>query len=81
MNIPPAVSMIAALFKDPTERGRACAIYGASGGVEDSIGFIVGGVISSKASWKWGLSPILVLNKGWLLSGISVKSSMSSRSS
>ncbi|THU97267.1 MFS general substrate transporter [Dendrothele bispora CBS 962.96] len=45
MNIPSAVAMITTTFSDHVERGRAYAIYGASGAI--------GGVISSQVSWRW----------------------------
>ncbi|THU97275.1 MFS general substrate transporter [Dendrothele bispora CBS 962.96] len=53
MNIPSAIAMITTSFPDPVERGRAYAIYGAFGAIGNCLGFILGGVISSKASWRW----------------------------
>ncbi|KAK7453580.1 hypothetical protein VKT23_001463 [Stygiomarasmius scandens] len=53
MNIPSAVAMITTSFPDAAERGRAYAIYGAFGAIGNCLGFILGGVISSQASWRW----------------------------
>ncbi|THU81970.1 MFS general substrate transporter [Dendrothele bispora CBS 962.96] len=53
MNIPSAIAMITTSFPDPVERGRAYAIYGAFGAIGNCLGFILGGVISSRASWRW----------------------------
>ncbi|KAK7041511.1 hypothetical protein VNI00_009381 [Paramarasmius palmivorus] len=53
MTIPSAVSMVTTTFPDPNERGRAYAIYGAFGAVGNALGFVLGGVISSQASWRW----------------------------
>ncbi|EEB97109.1 hypothetical protein MPER_03633, partial [Moniliophthora perniciosa FA553] len=60
MTIPSAVSMVTTTFPDPDERGRAYAIYGAFGAVGNALGFVLGGVISSKASWRWVTASILV---------------------
>ncbi|KAF5373033.1 hypothetical protein D9758_001641 [Tetrapyrgos nigripes] len=53
MNIPSAIAMITSSFPDAAERGRAYAVYGAFGAVGNCLGFILGGVISSQASWRW----------------------------
>ncbi|THU97280.1 MFS general substrate transporter [Dendrothele bispora CBS 962.96] len=52
MNIPSAVALITMTFSE-TERGRAYSIYGASGALGGCLGLIIGGVVSSKASWRW----------------------------
>ncbi|ESK94361.1 efflux protein [Moniliophthora roreri MCA 2997] len=61
MTIPSAVSMVTTTFPDPNERGRAYAIYGAFGAVGNALGFVLGGVISSKASWRWVFYLIAIL--------------------
>jgi MFS family permease len=53
MNIPSAIAMITSSFPDAAERSRAYAIYGAFGAIGNCSGFILGGVISSQASWRW----------------------------
>ncbi|KAF5331470.1 hypothetical protein D9758_015501 [Tetrapyrgos nigripes] len=53
MNIPSAISMIRSSFPDAAERSRAYAIYGTFGAIGNCLGFVLGGVISSKASWRW----------------------------
>lgn len=54
MNVPSAVAMIRLTWPDPVERGRAYSIYGAFGATGTCVGFIVGGVLASLASWRWG---------------------------
>jgi len=53
MTIPSAISMIVQAFPDPEEQSRALGIYGAAGAVGNSIGFVLGGVLTAKASWRW----------------------------
>ncbi|KAJ3729348.1 major facilitator superfamily domain-containing protein [Lentinula raphanica] len=61
MNVPSAVAMISTSFPDHKERGRAYAIYGAFGAVGNCLGFIIGGVISSRTSWRWVFYVIAIL--------------------
>ena len=54
MNVPSAVAMISMSFPDRQERSRAYAVYGAFGAIGNCLGSIIGGVISSQTSWRWG---------------------------
>lgn len=53
MTIPSAIAMIVQAFPDPSEQSRALGLYGAFGAVGNSIGFVLGGVLAAKASWRW----------------------------
>jgi EmrB/QacA subfamily drug resistance transporter len=48
-----ALSMIVTLFTEPAERGKAMGVYGfvAAGG--DSIGVLLGGILTGALSWHW----------------------------
>ncbi|KAJ4482447.1 major facilitator superfamily domain-containing protein [Lentinula aciculospora] len=61
MNVPSAVAMISTSFLDHKERGRAYAIYGAFGAIGNCLDFIIGGVISSRTSWRWVFYVIAIL--------------------
>jgi EmrB/QacA subfamily drug resistance transporter len=52
---PAALAMLATTFTDPAERGRAFGIYGAIAGGGGAIGFLLGGILTSYASWRWAL--------------------------
>ncbi|KAK7469999.1 hypothetical protein VKT23_001434 [Stygiomarasmius scandens] len=52
MNIPSAMALITMTFSE-SERGRAYSIYGASGALGGCLGLIIGGIVASKASWRW----------------------------
>lgn len=54
MNTPTAVAMVSTTFPDPAEKSRAYAIYGAVGAVGNVSGFILGGVLTARLSWRWG---------------------------
>lgn len=60
MNIPPAVSMIASIFPDEREKSRAYALYGIFGSTGNALGFILGGVLTAKASWRWGVYRLIL---------------------
>ncbi|KAF8896080.1 major facilitator superfamily domain-containing protein [Infundibulicybe gibba] len=53
MNVPAAVAMISIYFTESKERDRAYAIYGAAGAVGNVTGLILGGILTSTASWRW----------------------------
>ncbi|THH29152.1 hypothetical protein EUX98_g5035 [Antrodiella citrinella] len=53
MTIPSAIAMIVINFPDPVEQSRALGLYGAFGAVGNAIGFVLGGVLAAKASWRW----------------------------
>ena len=52
---PAALAMLTTTFTDPSERGRAFGIYGAIAGGGGAIGLLLGGVLTSYASWRWTL--------------------------
>jgi EmrB/QacA subfamily drug resistance transporter len=52
---PAALAMLTTTFTDPGERGRAFGIYGAIAGAGGAIGLLLGGVLTSYASWRWTL--------------------------
>jgi EmrB/QacA subfamily drug resistance transporter len=52
---PAALAMLTTTFTDPSERGRAFGIYGAISGAGGAIGLLLGGVLTSYASWRWTL--------------------------
>ncbi len=53
MTIPSAIAMIVQNFPDPQEQSRVLGIYGAFGAVGNAVGFVLGGVLAAKASWRW----------------------------
>lgn len=53
MTIPSAIAMIVQNFPDPEEQSRVLGIYGAFGAVGNAVGFVIGGVLAAKASWRW----------------------------
>ncbi|KAJ3735907.1 major facilitator superfamily domain-containing protein [Lentinula guzmanii] len=61
MNVPSAIAMISTSFPNHKERSRAYAIYGAFGAIGNCLGFIIGGVISSRTSWRWVFYVIAIL--------------------
>jgi EmrB/QacA subfamily drug resistance transporter len=52
---PAALAMLTTTFTDPAERGRAFGIYGAIAGGGGAVGLLLGGVLTSYASWRWTL--------------------------
>ncbi|WP_217193239.1 MFS transporter [Streptomyces buecherae] len=50
---PAALSIIALLFADPTERGKALAVWGGLSGIGGTVGVIASGVLTDFASWRW----------------------------
>jgi EmrB/QacA subfamily drug resistance transporter len=52
---PAALAMLTTTFTDPAERGRAFGIYGAIAGGGGAIGLLLGGILTSYASWRWTL--------------------------
>ena len=54
------LALLTTTFSDPDERGRAFAIYGAIAGVGGALGLLLGGILTSYASWRWTLFVNLV---------------------
>ena len=52
---PSVLALLTTTFADPGERGRAFAIYGAIAGAGGAIGLLLGGILTSYASWRWTL--------------------------
>ncbi|TCD67428.1 hypothetical protein EIP91_012400 [Steccherinum ochraceum] len=53
MTVPSAIAMIVINIPEPREQAKALAFYGAAGGIGNIVGFIIGGVLSVEASWRW----------------------------
>ncbi|KAF8520827.1 major facilitator superfamily domain-containing protein [Gautieria morchelliformis] len=53
MTFPSALAMIMQHFPDSKEQGSALAIFGAFGAVGNVTGFILGGVLTARVSWRW----------------------------
>jgi len=52
---PSILSLLSTTFTDSGERNRAFSIYGAIAGAGGAIGLLLGGVLTSYASWRWTL--------------------------
>ena len=52
---PTALSLIADTFKEGSDRNRALGVYGAVAGAGGALGLLLGGVLTSFASWRWVL--------------------------
>jgi len=52
---PTALSLIADTFSEGAERNRALGVYAAVAGAGGALGLLLGGVLTSFASWRWVL--------------------------
>ena len=52
---PTALSLLAVTFREPRERARAFALYGAIAGSGAAIGLLLGGVLTQYLNWRWCL--------------------------
>lgn len=52
---PAVLALLTTTFTDPGERGKAFGIYGAVAGAGGALGLLLGGVLTSYASWRWTL--------------------------
>ena len=52
---PSVLALLTTTFTDPDERGRAFGIYGAIAGAGGALGLLLGGILTSYASWRWTL--------------------------
>jgi EmrB/QacA subfamily drug resistance transporter len=50
---PAALSLAVLLFDDPKERAKAVGAWGGLAGLGGTFGVVIGGVITSEASWRW----------------------------
>ena len=57
---PSVLALLATTFADPSERNKAFAIYGGIAGAGGALGLLLGGVLTSYASWRWTLFVNLV---------------------
>jgi EmrB/QacA subfamily drug resistance transporter len=52
---PSVLALLTTTFSDPAERGKSFAIYGAIAGGGGALGLLLGGILTSYASWRWTL--------------------------
>jgi EmrB/QacA subfamily drug resistance transporter len=52
---PTALSLIADTFREGADRNRALGVYGAVAGAGGALGLLLGGLLTSFASWRWVL--------------------------
>src|SRR6202171_3429514 len=52
---PTALSLIADTFREGPDRNRALGVYGAVAGAGGALGLLLGGLLTSWASWRWVL--------------------------
>src|SRR5271156_3148150 len=57
---PSVLALLTTTFSDPRERGKAFGIYGAIAGAGGALGLLLGGILTSYASWRWTLFVNLV---------------------
>ena len=52
---PSVLALLTTTFTNPVERGKAFAIYGGIAGAGGAFGLLLGGILTSYASWRWTL--------------------------
>ncbi len=52
---PSVLALLTTTFSDPAERGKAFGIYGGIAGAGGALGLLLGGILTSYASWRWTL--------------------------
>jgi EmrB/QacA subfamily drug resistance transporter len=52
---PSVLALLTTTFNNPAERGKAFGIYGAIAGAGGALGLLLGGILTSYASWRWTL--------------------------
>ena len=57
---PAVLALLTTTFTDPAERGKAFGIFGAILGAGGGIGLLLGGFLTTYASWRWTLLVNLV---------------------
>jgi EmrB/QacA subfamily drug resistance transporter len=53
--VPSTLTLLMASFPPGPQRTRAIAYYGAVAGGASSVGIVIGGLLTSGISWRWGL--------------------------
>ncbi len=53
--VPATLTLLMVTFREGPERLRAVGLYGAVSGAAGSVGIVLGGVLTSWLSWRWGL--------------------------
>ncbi|GJJ08487.1 hypothetical protein Clacol_002705 [Clathrus columnatus] len=53
LTFPSALAMIVKHYPDPTEQSRALAIFGGFGAIGNVVGFVLGGIITARLTWRW----------------------------
>src|SRR3954447_19217014 len=52
---PSSLALLATIFTDPQERGKAFGICGAIAGGGAAVGLLLGGILTETLSWRWCL--------------------------
>jgi EmrB/QacA subfamily drug resistance transporter len=52
---PSSLALLATIFTDPSERGKAFGIFGAIAGGGAAVGLLLGGILTELLSWRWCL--------------------------
>ena len=52
---PSTLALLLTTFKEPRARGRAIALYSSVSSGGSSVGLVVGGLLTTTLSWRWGL--------------------------
>ena len=52
---PSTLSMLTVTFRDPKERAKAFAVFGAIAGGGAAVGLVLGGLLTEYATWRWCL--------------------------
>src|SRR6185503_5844083 len=52
---PSTLALLTTTFREGQARTRAVAYYGAVAGGGGSVGLVLGGILTSWLSWRWGL--------------------------
>lgn len=55
LTAPSVLALLSVSFSRPAERVRAIALYSAVAGAGSSVGLVLGGVLTTWPSWRWGL--------------------------
>jgi len=59
--VPAALSILTRMNTEPQRRDRALAVWSAAGAAGGAGGFVVGGIVSGLASWRWIFAGMLIV--------------------